>query len=542
MAGPTVRELLLLVAQGELSHLCLWGEEGDVTVFRNRLRAVLQDPQLYAGILKICRVTQPNNRVRFDLFMAPNTGRQLLWAFKASARARQYHWYCRSHIPYRDRQGRNIARTIAGPPPMPQPRARASGNFRVGTYNINGMHGKRTNLRAYLQLSKVEALGLQETLLKARDWQLRLPHYACFSTPAVAGPSVRGVAIVISKKFTCSVVGTPSSYWIFARIMGGDLRAPLLFGTVYVPHNPRDKQLVLRGLPLEVASLKHKFPDDPIILTGDFNMIIAPLQQLSARWPVPLQVLPNRGGSLASHKRGRTIDHIMYWGTPEAATVPPTTVLDTWDLSDHYPVVGLILALKDRQSMVAPVTNEAVLSIRVYKPEQREDIVTKGRDLWTDLYEDLIDDIEEDDEIEDLDVETTAARWYQMCFQVAEASNVCKEQKADAQQRPSLPKGLLRAIRRRRKHHGLVNRARRQNAAAALLIAKQKYEKAKLDCRRLIRHQNTKRWRKSIRPASGVLEMGLFPSTVAWQGYPGRYSTSVPRRVCGCRWEPPSFN
>ncbi len=48
--------------------------------------------------------------------------------------------------------------------------------------------------------------------------------------------STRGVALVVSKKFACTPVGTPSPYWVFARLYGSSLSGPILVGTIYVPN------------------------------------------------------------------------------------------------------------------------------------------------------------------------------------------------------------------------------------------------------------------------------------------------------------------
>jgi hypothetical protein len=67
-------------------------------------------------------------------------------------------------------------------------------------------------------------------------------------------------------------VGKESGYWIILRVFGGPFKTPCIVGTVYRPHDKDMSQIVLRDLGKQVEGLRRKYPDDPIILMGDWNL------------------------------------------------------------------------------------------------------------------------------------------------------------------------------------------------------------------------------------------------------------------------------
>jgi hypothetical protein len=86
----------------------------------------------------------------------------------------RYGWYFRPHIPYWDR-----VRSTSALPEVPvvqtTPPADTLGvPLVVGTFNINGVQRKQTDLRLLLQQTQCDVMALQETLLRATDWQKKL--------------------------------------------------------------------------------------------------------------------------------------------------------------------------------------------------------------------------------------------------------------------------------------------------------------------------------------------------------------------------------
>jgi hypothetical protein len=124
----------------------------------------------------------------------------------------------------------------------------------------------------------------------------------------------------------------------------------VIAGTVYVPHR-EERHRAIRTLNHAVSALRAEYGGDAIVLLGDFNTEMEALQSRTVGWGVPLRVLPNEGNQPTWRALGhqpRCIDHIAYNGTT-STTVEPIQVLNGWEVSDHFPVVGKLRGLKGPQ-------------------------------------------------------------------------------------------------------------------------------------------------------------------------------------------------
>ena len=192
----------------------------------------------------------------------------------------RYGWYFWPHIPYWDR-----VRSTSALPKVPvvqaTPPADTTGvPLVIGTFNINGVQHIQTNLRLLLQQTQCDVMALQETQLRATDWQLCVPGYHCFTAMGDLPALQQGVAILISTKFTCTPVGKSPPFWTFVQVFGSTLLTPLIVGSIYVPCCV-DRKQVLRALPRALAGLHREFPEDPIVMMGDFNMQMRDLHCVS---------------------------------------------------------------------------------------------------------------------------------------------------------------------------------------------------------------------------------------------------------------------
>ena len=199
-----------LVRQGAVSNdhtqLCVWGEEGTLDIFWDRLSYLFRGSTIGNHVIKVVRVQQEaKNRTRFDLW-APDCYVDAILGKMGPGRAR-YGWYFRRHIPFLERVGRCLQRHPAAPPPRsptatpppdiqePPPTHTFGAPLVVGTLNINGLQRKKTDLRVLLQQTRCDVMALQETLLRSFDWQLRLPGYHCLTAMGDLTASQRGVAL-----------------------------------------------------------------------------------------------------------------------------------------------------------------------------------------------------------------------------------------------------------------------------------------------------------------------------------------------------------
>lgn len=491
------------VSLGTVNWLCLWGEIGALSIFRARLFRIVRSPPLRRAIYKIDRVQQPNGRLRFDLYIGAAATDQVRQLLTTSPRASGYGWYIRSHVHYRDRVPATAGRgpTVAtaaptGVPPANAPGSR-SGGLRVCSYNINGIARKRTELAYFLQNTHCDVVGLQETLLRSTDWHLRIPQFTCFTAMGDLTASTRGVALAVSRKFACSPIGSASPYWVFARLYGASLTRPTIVGTVYVPCRT-GRNHVLSRLPLAIAELRAQYPNDPLILTGDWNADLDEVQREVATWTHPVHTLANYGHRPTRRRGNRVVDHISYWGSPaDLDSAPPTPrVLEEWDYSDHYPVMARFPRLTTRGPEPPAQPPAASLPrIRVKNPESKADIRQSNR--WSVLAEEFQNTLDEsgEDEIRER-LEQCSKKWIEVCHEVARETDV-----VDTYSGPkpgTFSNSTVRALRRRRRKFKALQQAIRSDDDAMLDSVRFAHRKAVEDARRTLRRERAKSWYKRI--------------------------------------------
>jgi hypothetical protein len=111
--------------------------------------------------------------------------------------------------------------------------------------------------------------------------------------------------------------------------------------TVYRPHDKVMSQTVVRDLGQQVESLRRKYPDDPIILMGDWNM---PEKEMGfvEEWVPSLKCVKVVGDSKTFHARGGRqagdIDHVVV-DKGHLHVIRSVRVDREWDSSDHWPVL-----------------------------------------------------------------------------------------------------------------------------------------------------------------------------------------------------------
>jgi hypothetical protein len=264
-----------------------------------RLDMACHMPACQAGIHKVERSLQRNEQVRFDLFVLMEsvaTIQQRLHAF-----ACRWSWHIRNHVPFELRGLAPPARTPPAPPPAATINCRQ--HLRVGTFNINGVRSKQSDLWELLQSQRLDVLALQETLLKATDWDLSVRDYLCFSALGHTAASQRGVSILVNRNLNSQVVGPSSPFWVFVRVSGTAHPAPVIIGSVYLPHQDA-QQSTRRRLAAALVHIHAKSPDCAIILMGDLNADLEGSQRLAQDWPGTFEVLANQGGVPTSRRTG----------------------------------------------------------------------------------------------------------------------------------------------------------------------------------------------------------------------------------------------
>lgn len=516
-----------IVRQGAVSNdhsqLCVWGEEGTLDIFWDRLSYLFRDSTIVNHVVKIDRVQQAAKaRTRFDMWVTERFVDAILGKM-GPGRAR-YGWYFRRHIPFLERVGRGLpprpAETPPGSPtanpppdvPTPPPTIPRGAPLVVGTLNINGLQRKKTDLRVLLQQTRCDVMALQETLLRSSDWQLRLPGYHCFTAMGDLTASQRGVALVVSTKFNCSAVGKATPYWTFARVYGANLLSPLIVGTIYIPCRV-ERRRVLRALPGALAALHREFPDDPIVMMGDFNMNMTELQLQMGLWDLPFRVLPTRGGGPTRRSRRwgdptPAIDFITFCGGTQAA-VPPAKVLDHWDISDHFPVMADLPGLTrvpDRGAIPPP---PSTLGRRIVVEEKEIKLKVASSNYWQPLADSLEDEVEEALERAMAPEDHTQSHQTQLDGMAKQFTDTCHlvadqlelHQKVGGRAPPRVAARVRRAIERRREIFRDLRRAESQGDRESVAHLEEMYTVAQSKARKVIRVTGRRTWYKTIREA-----------------------------------------
>jgi hypothetical protein len=452
---------------------------------------------LAAGVVKVDQVTQENGSIRFDVFVTPATASFLRRRMQRFAL--RWQWHFRDHLafPLRGLARNPSLSTLAeaAPPPTDE---EARTPFRPGTLNINGVRTKQTDLWHLLRNECLDVLALQETLLKATDWDLHVPDFLCLSALGTTAASQRGVSLLVSTKFGCQPVGPGSSHWVFGKLTGSTLANPLIVGSVYLPNNDQQHR-VRNQLATALVKIHTEYPASAILLMGDLNESLVGAQGLARSWPGTFEILPNAGNvPTVRRDSGRTVDHICLFDNgllPPGERMPPPAVLGDWDISDHYPVVGSLPALlRQAATPAAPPTPARSHRKRIQSPteSQKYEVIESNR--WEALAADAAAadaELAGDEQLASINRKSTAL--LACCHSVA---NDLSLHQVPPREGPScVPTSLGRVINHRRKAFRRLRQAKADPLAhdveiealhiSHLIAAKQASQATKLFRRKL---------------------------------------------------------
>jgi hypothetical protein len=365
------------------------------------------------------------------------------------------------------------------------------------------------DLQHLLGSQRLDAIALQETLLRSTDFGISIPDYRCFSALGQTAAARRGVSVLIHQKFGGEPVGPAHSNWVFVRISGQAMACPLIIGSVYLPHGAASRPTKTQ-LASDLMRLTTEYPDTPLLLMGDFNLDVEQLQRLSRDWPGIFQISRNEG-DLPTVRRtgGRTVDHVCFRACDQVAELMPLSrVLQDWDLSDHYPVVSRVPSMKRRPQGIAPAATpeRSKPRPRIRVPDKEESAAICNDNRWSLLA----DDAAEADAELDKDAALT-----KLNAQAAELQNVChtiaKEMELHNSTRQSgpsvVPTKLRRSINTRRKAWRKVLRMLKDPEAhdVELEEAEERHSECRKRTSKLITKFRRRLWQKRVAKAHANL-------------------------------------
>jgi len=210
-----------------------------------------------------------------------------------------------------------------------------------------------------LTKKNVAIVALQETKRTKDDWPVHVDGYNsleslvsdCRASNGCAKadgsePGMNWIALLVREDTKAHQVGEESGYWIFARACGGPVPTPCLVGNVYRPHNKQASERMIPELKEQVEWLHNIYPEDPIIIMGDWNWTLQEMKGVS-KWSPKMQCVRMNGPARAFHGRVQgsgDIDHFVV--DKEHRRMMRNATVSREDISDHWPIIMSMKANK----------------------------------------------------------------------------------------------------------------------------------------------------------------------------------------------------
>ncbi|KAF8633649.1 hypothetical protein AX17_004414 [Amanita inopinata Kibby_2008] len=148
------------------------------------------------------------------------------------------------------------------------------GSARIASWNVNGFHSKRLQIQTFLKERSVVICTLQETLVSASNYPIRVMGYMTFEAQKEEG--FRGHALLVNDQLHAIQIPHDDSKWmIHVRITGfKQEKVPLHIIALYLPSGGNRRSArseCWKTLESLISDMKEKDPQTRIILLGDLN-------------------------------------------------------------------------------------------------------------------------------------------------------------------------------------------------------------------------------------------------------------------------------
>ncbi|OIR55742.1 MAG: uncharacterized protein A8A55_2998, partial [Amphiamblys sp. WSBS2006] len=173
---------------------------------------------------------------------------------------------------------------------------RVCGEFRVGTWNTQGLACKKNEVRKSLEDMGTDVVLLQETMARETVF---LEGFTTAAQPAEDGPGKQGVCIAAREGLGLKKIGGHTEYFVFGEIK--DLTGELTVGSVYIPIGREVETVAELGRRVDkMAGGRRR-----IVLGGDWNMKKEDLAKALKKWNCAPQLVEKKGSPLTRHGRKR---------------------------------------------------------------------------------------------------------------------------------------------------------------------------------------------------------------------------------------------
>lgn len=352
LVGETIS--VLEVDKFPLEIIMVWGLDlflvaGVWELLHKRIRMPKVLTQQILSVTRVCQ--KRDGKIRFELLCRAKSCGMIITALNRHASVLQIWCKLKNNkwtpVPYEE-----------------VPRFARLDPLKICSYNINGVTLKLESFRDYIDESSFDIIALQETLRTVRQWRINVPGYNTVERSSTGVAGQRGLAVVVKHGLNVFPIGTQSPYFIFLRVFGKGLSQPWIFGTVYIPHRHVDTSVEVKAaVRREIETLRRAYPQDAVVVTGDYNMSGSVMSTFHQSLPNLTRVRylgqqrtfrKDRATHDAGNAEGAgALDHILIDREHEALVLQPH-VDTSLSLSDHWPVVASI-ALKERVREIASI-------------------------------------------------------------------------------------------------------------------------------------------------------------------------------------------
>lgn len=327
------------------SCLCVW-PAAPITEDTFR-RTVLG--MIYAGDLVrnpkeivIRRFTQMNGKSRFEVFVESDDE---LEDVKYAIENKFSGWHCRQHVAVEQRANRK-----------PRRKKKHQGRFAIMSWNVDGLGSKFHQARIVLDKVRPTIIAFQETMRKKRVWQqndqdFRIGAFHGFELKVDAVGSKarrRGMALAIDSRANLSMEkiecpdddeGREEANFLFGRVSGFASNSKLIVGNVYIPR--QGKPAALRRLKRAIDRIHERFPQDKMVLVGDWNWSRAQMVKklVSLKADIDL-LLADVKDPKSFHEYGKPVSDIDHAVVQEGLAFPKIRILRRHMQSDHWPLLA----------------------------------------------------------------------------------------------------------------------------------------------------------------------------------------------------------
>ncbi|KAL5520166.1 hypothetical protein ACEPAG_1826 [Sanghuangporus baumii] len=211
--------------------------------------------------------------------------------------------------------------------------------FRVGTWNINGLRGKRSQVVEAILNMRLTVVALQETLITDADWPINISGFQVFTREYDASiPGARGLALGVGKHYN-SYLAKSNPHWLYVKVLGVETGVTWHIINAYIPHDTLQRRESRKSLKSLVKSILERDDEARVLVLGDLNCNVNRAETLFHA-STGMRLVSIRGSKKTYHKRRKwsALDHCLA-SSGAMPCLGKAKVRRDVDESDHFPVV-----------------------------------------------------------------------------------------------------------------------------------------------------------------------------------------------------------